>query len=238
MQDSAENTAALVLLSKTFTAGILEAHLGAQRKQPQNHGQHVVSKSTIFDTYRLAAAYNVIPDCKTRWISWHNSKRYDVEITLSVSLPHTTFTLVETAPSLVHCEAGLFLQFQTAIHHFGRDEREKENLDLDADLSRDFVDYYLNSKSIEKVEIQTQALGDTERKMKVYETQIVFSNGTTFVKPIRFAEGADWPTRNRLRQAEEVAFMPAAIGLRKSQPVLWEEFLAEKDILRFTHTKE
>lgn len=182
----------------------------------------------IFDIYHLAAAYDVTPKMSFQMIYRGRKTSYDLAATLSVNLRQAKVVLKENAPNITQCEHGILRQFKAVLTKFDEGDRAGDPFRWDVDLSKDFVQYYQRSKSSNKVKIRTQQVDLEIQKQKLMQVQVVFYEGETFGEPVIFIHGDNLAPR-RLTQAEDAAYVAAAVGLKQCQPSLWQDFLVHKD---------
>ena len=225
LQKAAENTAWLHLVAKFHEQGILEEILDKDSGMNQAN-RHSLKKSkdddeaAVLDIYNYAARFDAVPKITTK--IHHRSGRKQKLVEMIVELPEQHIRVKSDARDIKDAWIWAAKKFKEEAEAYQKEHGSetiiiKDFAALTTDNAPKFMEFY---KIIRRgVDIQAEATQgaptNSRRKMVSHCVQIKI-NGEAI------GEAVEMPLKKR---AEEIAFLTAAIALKKREPELYPRFL-------------
>ena len=224
LQKAAENTAWLHMVAKFHEQGILEEILDKDSGINQAN-RHSVKKSkaqdeaAVLDIYNYAARFDAVPKITTK--IHRKSARKQKSVEMIVELPEQHIRVKSEARDIKDAWVWAANKFKKEAEEYQKEHGGetiiiKDSAALTTDNASKFMEFY---KIVRRgVDIQAEATQPAQTnglKMVSHCVQVKL-NGEAI------GEAVEMPLRKR---AEEIAFLTAAIALKKREPELYPRFL-------------
>lgn len=220
LQKAAEKAAYLHLISKLHTSGTLKEVFGKQTTESLDKQTLEDERDAKVDIYNYAARYDYIPKFTVQSVARLFRARGRTLVEVTVELPEQNIKVTGRGLNLKSAEIAAALRFKEEAEKYHTEQGSdaivvRDSTALNTSNVRNFMEYYKIINPGVRLEVDVTTKKEYKTFGVVPMVAKVLMNGEPIGEPV------DMISR---KNAEDLAYLTAAISLKKENPQLFVDF--------------